>query len=43
MLRKLFETWITGPPFERDINRWPNDETKYAWPGSYCDHEVALA
>lgn len=43
MTRELFETWIAGPPFERDIERWPEDETNYGWPGCYKDMEVALA
>ncbi len=39
----MFEAWIGEPPYERDTSRWPNDETKHAWPGQYQDIEVQLA
>jgi len=42
-LRKEFEAWVTSPPYERDISRWPMDESKYAWPGQYGDIGVQLA
>jgi hypothetical protein len=41
--REAFEKWITAPPYEREIARWPQDETKYAWPGQYQDIAVQLA
>lgn len=41
--RKLFEQWISSSPYERDVDRWPNDETKHAWPGQYKDIAVELA
>jgi len=41
--RSLFEQWISGPPYERDLYRWPMDETKHAWPGQYKDIAVQLA
>lgn len=41
--RSSFEKWITQPPHERDIYRWPMDETKHAWPGQYKDIAVQLA
>lgn len=41
--RKAFESWITAPPYEREVQRYPNDETKYAWPGQYMDNTVQLA
>jgi hypothetical protein len=41
--RKQFESWITSPPFEKDISRFLNDPIKYAWPGNYRDLEVELA
>ncbi len=41
--RALFEDWIGNPPYERDTSRWPNDETRHAWPGQYQDIEVQLA
>lgn len=43
MLRKAFEKWISLPPLEKEVIRWPNDESKYAWPGRYKDIDVALA
>lgn len=42
-LRSAFEAWISASPYERDIDRWPNDESSYAWPGQYLDVNVALA
>lgn len=42
-LREKFESWISSPPFELNVNRWPNDETKYAWPNQYQNTEVELA
>ena len=41
--RRSFEDWIGGPPYERDLYRWPMDETKHAWPGQYKDIAVQLA
>lgn len=41
--RRLFEEWIGGPPYERDLYRWPMDETKHSWPGQYKDIAVQLA
>jgi hypothetical protein len=40
---KIFEQWISSPPYERETERWPQDETKYAWPGQYKDIAVQLA
>lgn len=42
-MRAQFESWITAPPFERNVDRWPNDESKHAWPGQYKDISVQLA
>jgi len=42
-LRSEFESWISASPFEREIERWPNDESKHAWPGQYRGINVALA
>lgn len=42
-LRDEFEKWISGPPFERSIERWPDDPAKYAWPGNYKSMAVDLA
>lgn len=41
--REQFEGWIAGPPYEREVKRWPKDETKHSWPGQYCDITVQLA
>ena len=41
--RAHFDKWITSPPYEREIRRWPMDETKYAWPGQYRDIAVQIA
>ena len=41
--RQAFEKWIGGLPYERDLGRWPMDESQYAWPGQYKDIEVQIA
>lgn len=41
--RAAFERAVSQPPYEYDIDRWPADETRYAWPGNYCDIAVQLA
>jgi hypothetical protein len=41
-LRKRFEKWISSPPYERSILRFPNSP-KVSWPGSYMDLDVDLA
>ena len=41
--REAFEAFIAGSPFERAIERYPNDEKRFAWPGSYKDIAVDLA
>jgi hypothetical protein len=41
--RQLFEAWIGAPPYECDLNRWPKDEARYAWPGHYRNGAVQLA
>lgn len=42
-MRLCFEQWISAPPYEREIDRWPLDEARYAWPGQYQDIAVQLA
>jgi hypothetical protein len=43
-IRPAFEAWITSYPYEREIKRWPKDETEYAWQeGQYCDITTQLA
>ena len=41
--RPVFEAWISGPPFERDVRRHPNNPKRSAWPGQYRDIDVELA
>lgn len=41
--RAEFEAWITKPPFERNVDRYPNDPTRYGWPGAYQVYEIELA
>lgn len=41
--RTAFEAWIKAPPYERSVRRYPNDDSKWAWPNQYCDHTVQLA
>lgn len=41
--RSSFERWISGPPYERETERWPQDEHRHAWPGQYKDIAVQLA
>ena len=42
-LRQQFEKWITSAPFEKSIARFPDDETRFAWPGNYRELDVELA
>ena len=42
-LRQQFEKWIFSAPFEKSIARFPDDDTKFSWPGSYRDLAVELA
>lgn len=41
--RQAFERFISSPPFEKDIERFPTDGAKYPWPGAYRDITVELA
>lgn len=41
-LRDAFEKAISGAPYEREVDRFPNDEST-AWPGNYRDDAVDLA
>jgi hypothetical protein len=41
--RAAFEARVSSPPFEYCINRFPDDETKTAWPGQYRSEAVQLA
>lgn len=42
-VRDSFEKWVSSPPYEYDVERWPNNHLRYAWPGSYKDIGVELA
>lgn len=41
-LRAQFEAFISSPPYEREIDRFEDNDTT-AWPGSYKDIAVELA
>ena len=41
--RESFEKWVSSPPYEEETDRYPNDSTKYAWPGNYKSYSVQLA
>jgi hypothetical protein len=41
--RARFEAWISAPPYERTIYRWPDYSAGHAWPGNYEDIAVQLA
>jgi len=40
--RARFEKWISSSPFEKEINRHPNNDY-VSWPGQYKDINVELA
>lgn len=42
-LRAEFEGWISHSPYERNIERWPNDSVHYGWPGQYQEINTQLA
>ena len=41
-VRTQFEAWVSAPPFEYSVARWPVSGAS-AWPGSYRDLHVQLA
>jgi hypothetical protein len=41
-IRTAFEVWVTSPPYEESSERYPNDPTKYGWPGNYKDIRVDM-
>lgn len=43
--RAEFEKWISGPPIERNLDRWLDHclDPNSAWPGQYKDYSVQLA
>jgi hypothetical protein len=42
MTRKDFEALIAAPPYNENIERWPED-TKHGWPERYKAYAVQLA
>ena len=42
LLREQFEKWITAPPFEKSVSRFPTTPSA-AWWGAYRDYTVHLA
>lgn len=41
--REEFEKFISSPPLEYSINRFPEDATMWSWPGEYVNVSVSLA
>jgi len=41
--REAFEKWISQPPYEKDITKYPDDPELAAWPKCYRDISVQLA
>lgn len=42
-IRTEFEEWITSPPYELSITKYPDDPSKAAWPKCYRDIKVQIA
>lgn len=42
-MREEFEKWISAPPYERSIRRYPDDAERFAWPGQYREVSTELA
>jgi len=43
IVRHNFERWISGPPFEYSIERFPENPSIFGWPGNYKNVAVDLA
>ena len=43
MSREAFEKWISQPPYEKDITKYPDDPEFAAWPKCYRDISVQIA
>lgn len=41
--RTRFEKWISGPPYEMSVERYPRDEDQSSWPGQYRWPDVQIA
>lgn len=42
-MREAFEKWISAPPYEDDLSRFSDDETRTMWPGQYRNHRTQMA
>lgn len=42
-MRDEFEKWISGGPYEKPVDRFPDLDDKEAWPGQYRALDVQLA
>ena len=42
-LRERFESEAAQSPYEFDLSRWPNDPSKFSWPGMYREYAVQCA
>lgn len=41
--RKAFEAIVSGPPYERCVQRYPDDASHHAWPRGYREYAVQFA
>ena len=41
--REAFEAFISAAPHEESVKRFPDDATKFAWPGDYYSQRASLA
>ena len=41
--RQSFEAWISAPPYDHEVLRYPEDDTRFAWPGQYRSIAVQRA
>lgn len=41
--RERFERWISGPPYELSVVRYPSSVHMTSWPGQYRDINVERA
>lgn len=42
-MRDEFEKWVSGPPYEKPVDRFPDLDDKESWPGQYRAIDVQLA
>ena len=40
--RAKFEAWISNSPYNESVARFPDDPSRYGWPGSYKDVRVDM-